>query len=399
MSDPSGVIRAISLTLAAMTLPTIVIRQDRSDSDYVRLGARYADVLAHVEDRAEGTIVAPRWVLTAAHVVEPIGPFDLPFVTVRGERYGVEKILIHPDWEESWDRAQGGPRDLLSNHDIALLKLDRRVPTVRPVVLYRGRDELGIVLTLLGRGKTGTALTGAVGDKGRVVRGATNRVDGASETALLTIFGAGESATELEGAAGPGDSGGPALVERGDTLYLLGVGSAGTARRGYPMYGTLDIYARVSSFAGWIDSTISVDPPPTVDWSRPVRVSGEGRFPATPAGRLARDFFATYAASLEGDGVEQWVGFYRRREGPDADRSALEERASRLQGVLVEPLGPVEILGYATAGPHLIQVLVRSRDRPEWRGIGLGTDPDRPDRLGRLYMKWESEPEPELWQR
>lgn len=184
MLDRSGVVRSLLLTLTATTLgPAIVIRHDRSDTNYVELGARYADILAHVEDRAEGTILAPRWVLTAAHVVEPIGPFDLPFVRVRGERHGVEKILIHPDWEDSWGRARGGPRDLLSNHDIALLKLDRPVPDVRPVVLYRGRDELGMVLTLLGRGKTGTGVTGAAGDKGSVVRGATNRVDGASETA------------------------------------------------------------------------------------------------------------------------------------------------------------------------------------------------------------------------
>lgn len=397
-----GIFASILLTLPLTALgPEIVIRHDRPDSAYVELGARYADVLAHVQDRAEGTIVAPRWVLTAGHVAEPIGPFDIPFVTIQGERYRVEKILMHPDWEESWDRARGGPRELLTNHDIALLKLDRPVPDVRPVVLYRGRDEQGMVLTMLGRGKTGTGETGAVGDKGTVVRGATNRVSGATETALLTIFDADgdPSATELEGAGAAGDSGGPGLMARGDTLYLVGVSSAGTARSGYAMYGTLDIYARVSSFADWIESTISADPRPTIDWSRPVRLDpGETRFPATPAGRLAQDFFTTFAASLEGEGVEQWVRFYQRTGSPDDDPSEWERQASRVQEALVESLGPVEIHGYAVAGPHMIQVLVRSRES-DWRAIGLNTDPEQPDRMARLYMKWESAPEPELWRR
>lgn len=400
MRHRSGIFGSILLTLPLATLgPDIVIRHDRPDSAYLELGARYADVLAHVEDRAEGTIVAPRWVLTAGHVAEPIGPFDVPFVTIRGERYGVEKILIHPNWEESWDRARGGPRELLSSRDLALLKLDRPVQNVRPVVPYRGRDEQGMALTILGRGKTGTGATGAVGGKGTVVRGATNRVSGATETALLTIFDVDGDATELEGAGAAGDSGGPALVERGDTLYVVGVSSAGTGMSGYAMYGTLDIYTRVSSFADWIDSTIAADPPPTVDWSPPVRLDpAVTRFPETPAGRLAHDFFATFAASIDEEGLEEWVRFYQRRGSPDADTPSLERRASALRQGLVEPLGPVEIHGYAAAGSHMIQVLVRSRGS-DWRAIGLDTDPEQPDRMARLYMKWESAPEPELWRR
>lgn len=125
-------------------------------------------------------MLAPLWVLTSAHVVEPIGPFDLPYVVIRGERYEVEKMIIHPDWEGGWD-------DILSNHDLALLKLDRPVATPRPIHLYRGHDEHGMVITIVGRGKTGTGATGQVGEKGTIVRGATNQIDGSWSKTVVPL--------------------------------------------------------------------------------------------------------------------------------------------------------------------------------------------------------------------
>lgn len=371
--------------------PAIVIRHDRPDSAYVALGTRYADVLAHVEERAEGTVIAPRWVLTAAHVVESLGPFDgAPRVTIGGTRYGVEKILIHPDWEGGWD-------DFMSNHDLALLKLERPVPHVRPIRLYRGDDEQGMIVTLLGRGKTGTGVSGQVGEKGMTVRGATNRIDGVSETALFMTFDIGKGATELEGAGGAGDSGGPALLAQGDTLFLVGVGSAGTGAKGYGMYGTLDIYTRVSGLADWIEETMATDPAPTAEWKRPIRASSEApRWPSTSVGELAESFFETYASSIEDPEGDDWIRFYQRYG--DSERPA-EDRAAAVRQGLVEGLGRLEIYGWSTAGQHQIRVLVYAPESDVWRSIGLETSPTRPGVMTRLYMKWESPPKSEVWGR
>lgn len=385
------VIPVLIPVLVPLENPAIVIRHDRPDSAYVALGSRYADILAHVEERAEGTVLAPRWVLTAAHVVESLGPFDAPWVTIGGSRYDVEKILIHPDWEGGWD-------DFLSNHDLALLKLERPVPQVRPVRLYRGDEEHGMVVTLLGRGKTGTGVTGQVGEKGMTVRGATNRIDGVSETALLMTFDIGEDdSTELEAGAGAGDSGGPALLARGDTIFIVGVSSAGTGAKGYGMYGTLDIYTRVSGLADWIEETMATDPALPIRWERPTRASSEApRWPATSVGDLAASFFATYASSLDDPQGDDWVRFYQRHG--DSERPA-EDRAAAVRQGLVDSLGRLEIYGWSTAGPNRIRVLVYAPENDTWRSIGLETSPESPGKLTRLYMKWESPPKSEVWGR
>ena len=355
--------------------PEILIRHDRPDSAYRALGERYADVLAHIDNRVEGIVLRPRWILTAAHAVQTIGPFDEPFATINGERFGIEKIITHPEWEGNWN-------DLLRNHDLALLKLERPLSRVRQIALYRGRDEQGKVVTILGRGKTGTGATGQVGGKGTIVRGATNRIDGASETALLFVFD-NLDPTELEGAGGAGDSGGPALMERGDTLFVLGVSSAGTAPTGYSAYGALDIYTRVSTFANWIERTIATDPPSTVDWSRPVRFGNSPRWPDSPVGRLARDFFT----AIRGDSAS--LDAFHRKHGADTDHAGW---AKRVRGGLVDTFGPLQLHSFATAGPTMIQVLVYSPKRDVWRSIGLNTTADSAHKLDRLYLKDEAPP-------
>lgn len=372
-------VAAAAVALAAAEVPdrSILIRHDRPDSAYIALGQRYGDILAHVEERVEGVVLRPRWVLTAAHAVETIGPFDDPYATIRGERYGIEKVIVHPEWEGGWD-------DLLSNHDLALLKLDRPVTEVRPIRLYRASDEHGTVLTILGRGATGTGATGRVGEKGSVVRGATNRVDGVSRTAMLMVFDGDEDATELEGAGGPGDSGGPALLERSDTLYLVGIGSAGTAHAGHAAYGSIGIYARVSAFASWIERTIAEDPPSTTDWSSPVRLGAEPSWPDTPVGRMAEDLFGAYPG-----GVQALERFHSRYGDPDTDGGGWAER---IHAGLVEAFGPLRLHSLSTAGPYMIQVLVYSPARDAWRSIGLNTAPDPPHRLTRLYLKTEAPP-------
>src|SRR5678816_4203921 len=57
----------------APPLPPIVIRHDRPDSAYVRLGARYPAVV-QIGRAGDGTLIAPDWVLTAAHVAAGVNP-------------------------------------------------------------------------------------------------------------------------------------------------------------------------------------------------------------------------------------------------------------------------------------------------------------------------------------
>lgn len=73
----------------------IVIRHDRADSLYRSLGERFP-MVGRIGRRGDGTLIAPRWVLTAAHVA--LGA-DRAGVTVRfgGRAYHIAQVVIHPE--------------------------------------------------------------------------------------------------------------------------------------------------------------------------------------------------------------------------------------------------------------------------------------------------------------
>ena len=65
-----------------------------------------------------------------------------------------------------------------------------------------------------------------------------------------------ENTTPLEGVSGPGDSGGPALIESSGVLKLAGF-SVASSGRPPGTYGNLEFYSRVSLDVDWIQEMIS----------------------------------------------------------------------------------------------------------------------------------------------
>src|SRR5262245_44915243 len=150
----------------------IIIRHDRDDAKYLALGAKFPAV-GHLGGAVECTLIAPKWALGAAHTVEDyFSPGSKPFVIFGGKRYDIEKMILHP-------ARLKGTAD--SAADLVLLKLAAPVAGIAPVLLYEKDDEPGKIITIVGRGKTGTGLTGPVGEKGTVPRGATNRIEAVFE--------------------------------------------------------------------------------------------------------------------------------------------------------------------------------------------------------------------------
>ena len=250
---------AISLTLLvafAVTANAIVMRHDRDAQAYVDLAKRFPATVTFVTPKDStpwgiGTLIAPRWALTAGHIAEQLQPGDL--AKVGDTSYEIDSIVQYPDWQgvKTWEDVK---------RDIALVRLRSPVAGVEPVKLYTGRDELGMVLTIVGTGEHGTGLTGPVA-KDPTMRAATNRVHKIDGTQLVFRFDAPDDAdvTALEGVCGDGDSGGPAYLERDGEIYIVGVGSAQDARptgKKLGRYGVLEHYPRVSSFAPWIRATI-----------------------------------------------------------------------------------------------------------------------------------------------
>jgi hypothetical protein len=232
---------ALWVLAGSVSPAAIIMRHDRRDAQYQALAAKYKAVCA-VGRAGESTLIAPQWVMTAAHVAtgfrRELG------VTCGTTVYEVAAIVPHREWRD------GGP------HDIALIRLSRPVDGIEPLGIYDRSDEAGQPVTFVGRGDHGTGLTGPVGAD-RVLRAATNQVDAVDEHWLHFTFDGPPRGTELEGISGPGDSGGPALIERDGQPLVAGVSVWGrSGEKGRGTYGAKEGYTRVARYRAWIEETI-----------------------------------------------------------------------------------------------------------------------------------------------
>ena len=234
----------VVIAAAAPSALSIVIRHDRGEAASLER-AKPFDAAGRILPDGGCALVAPGWAVTAAHVAASLpGGARVEF---GGRAYQVRRVILHPEGR--------APRGVPPEVDLALLELADPVAGIAPLPLYRGRAELGKTLVLVGYGDFGSPNAPLARSDGRR-RAATNVVADAGPRRLFLRFDAPPRGTDLEGIGGPGDSGGPALLEENGRAYLAGVSSA--SAEGKPgHYGVTDIYTRVSSYADWIDKTIA----------------------------------------------------------------------------------------------------------------------------------------------
>jgi hypothetical protein len=243
-----------------------VIRNDRTDDLYQSLGAstaydgvgQFVGTTASSGFAASGTLIAPNWVLTAAHVVDQATSLTFK---IGGNSYSASQWAYYSKWTG----------DLSTGYDIALVKLSSS-PGIASATRYSGSNEIGTMGTSVGYGKTGTGLTGAVTFDG-LKRGGQNVIDrfysSRNDRILLSDFDSPTNPNEssygssnplnLEYLIAPGDSGGGLFVDFGNGPTLVGVHSFGSSRDGLvdSDYGDLSGHTRVSAFNSWIDSIMS----------------------------------------------------------------------------------------------------------------------------------------------
>jgi len=248
----------------------ITIRDDVPDSSYLTLGAsqEYAPVGTFVNSwgyTGSGTLIAPDWVLMTAHelIAASSGTF-----TIDGMSYTSTQLIMNPNWSNG---------SVFNGYDLGLVHLSSPVVGVTPATLYTGSSEMGQVGTYVGYGLTGTGLTGYQRTPDNLKRAFQNVIDGdfGNPSVLLgsdfdnphttadSLWG-DATPLPLEGCVAPGDSGGGVFVTVDSQTYLAGVIAfvAATDGSANADYGDLSGSGRVSAFAPWIDSIVSVPEPP-----------------------------------------------------------------------------------------------------------------------------------------
>lgn len=226
-----------------------------------------------------GTLIAPTWILTAAHLVEGRNPWDL-FITLGGIDYQPARIVLHPDYDSSRIGADEA-------NDIALIELSQPVVGVTPSPLFRGTPRVGDVLTLVGEGPRPDS-TGSVSRFGSKHTGKTP-IDGVSDRLITWNFDDFSEISTVQG-----DSGCPGLLLRGQVAYVASVASGGTNVDG--SFGDQAWNTRVDAYLDWIDGIAG-----TVATSMPT-VDPEQDY----IHRLYRDLLGR---EVDADGLQHWVKF------------------------------------------------------------------------------------------
>lgn len=272
-----------ALLAVSFTASAVVIRSDVKDAKY-RVAASTFPAFVDMPGEGQGVLIAPQWVITAAHAAPMQMQGMEDDVTIGGVAHKVKRVITYPGYKRLPEKlikqalASGNVSKvwafLASSNDIALIELASPVTDVTPVPLYRGDKEVGMTVELVGKGATGN---GAVGQYPHsphrgVLRRAFNVIVGADARYVWYRFDPPpSSALPLEGITGSGDSGGPLLIGDGSSKRLVGLASwskypldhpfLSKWKPGHPylegLYGEIGCAVRISRYVHWIEGVVS----------------------------------------------------------------------------------------------------------------------------------------------
>ncbi len=270
------------LVFQASVLQAGMILDGVPDSLYTDFATQFPSV--GKVGNSSGTLIAPQWVLTAAHISNA----DYATFTIGGTSYSVAQSFRHPQFLLNGANLNFG-------YDVALLRLNTSVTGFAPARIYTGTNELGGTIAMVGFGASGVGSAANPQNPG-TKRAGTNVADtifsfsngtagqiGAQDAALVTDFDAPENLnpgetyntlgvatpTSLETQLAGFDSGGGGFIEVNGEWYLAGIHSGvasqlewtGTGNDQRFGYGAVSVMTRVSSYESFIASISGVPEP------------------------------------------------------------------------------------------------------------------------------------------
>jgi len=304
-------------------------------------------------------------ILTAGHVVFDFIGSPIPaqnilvqFETENGfEMYQVTQNYVHPSYTGNYT----------SEVDLAVLTLERLAPEkAERYDLYRGSDELGTVVNLVGYGSSGTGWTGNVLGPG-TRRSGYNRFEALgtifdstyNPNTLVWDFDSGLPQNDafgyyfgmhnlglgaaLESSIAGGDSGGPSFIDGriagvhsyGGPMFpnspvdaVLGVNGS---------FGEFAVDVRVSAYTDWIDSIMVTG------------AAGTSEYLVNQT-ELGNQMWSDVAISMSGEMVFTWTSFNQggAGDGPGGsshDISGVYARRFNLDGTPVADIHGGYVLG------------------------------------------------------
>lgn len=259
-----------------------IVRHDGvDDSIYISAATGFSDVvwIDTSTSGGSGVLIAPNWILTAAHVVDDVTAANLGSMRVgNGSQFGLGAFtadiaqvpILHPDWDRNFQTPNFKDKgNFLAGVDLALIKLDNPVPLPprrRSSVSPWDFQVSPKVADIVGYGLTGTGWSGQTTDDGKK-RAGTNLISMTSGNGRIvsTDFDSGTTLgsppryihdqdshpfpTARESSVGSGDSGGPWIVD-GSVAAITSFGSSDAE------YGTRSSATAVSPWNNWINNVM-----------------------------------------------------------------------------------------------------------------------------------------------